>query len=260
MKGKNRAIVYLSSYIAMVLVNIAANFIPIGGSTVGENATNYDVLFMPAGYAFMIWGFIYLLLGIFVIWQILPENRDNKYVDRLGWAFPISCACNVLWLIVWQFNLLILSMIAMTCLLISLFKIYTSLEIGNRTILRKYKYIVNLPFMVYLGWASTTLTVNSTVFLYATRWYGFGFNDWFWACFLVVATVALALYIIKKYDDIIFPIIQIWALIAVMIYSYYCLELVLFCIAGSAVLAVSLIVRGVKEIRIVYKIRKLTEL
>ncbi len=39
------------------------------GKNVGEVSAQYDTLFAPAGYAFAIWGLIYILLILFVGYQ-----------------------------------------------------------------------------------------------------------------------------------------------------------------------------------------------
>ncbi|MEL7342117.1 MAG: hypothetical protein AAGM67_16665 [Bacteroidota bacterium] len=61
--------------IAILLViawNYAVNAIPLNGMTSGEVSTLYPTLITPAGYAFSIWGVIYLGLLAFGIYQLLP--------------------------------------------------------------------------------------------------------------------------------------------------------------------------------------------
>ena len=61
-----RIIIMTFSLIAVVLVNAAANIMPINGKTTGEISNSLPVLFTPAGYAFSIWAVIYLLLAIWL--------------------------------------------------------------------------------------------------------------------------------------------------------------------------------------------------
>jgi len=61
----------------------------------------------PAGGAFSIWGVIYLLLSIFVVYQALPDRfvptRNNKVIfEEIKWVFSINMVINGLWLVVFM--------------------------------------------------------------------------------------------------------------------------------------------------------------
>jgi len=38
----------------------------------------YPTLFTPAGWAFAIWGLIFIMEGVFAVYQLLPSVRDTK--------------------------------------------------------------------------------------------------------------------------------------------------------------------------------------
>ena len=61
----------------MVIINAAANLLPINGNTSGEVSDSYPNLFAPAGYTFVIWGVIYLLLGLYSAWQLGYWREKN---------------------------------------------------------------------------------------------------------------------------------------------------------------------------------------
>lgn len=63
----NRFVVYAGAYVMMVLVNAIAEWLPLNGQTTGEISRKVNVLFTPAGYVFSIWGFIYVLLAIWIL-------------------------------------------------------------------------------------------------------------------------------------------------------------------------------------------------
>jgi hypothetical protein len=42
----------------MIVLNVLANALPLGGRTTGEISDAYPNLFAPAGYTFAIWGLI----------------------------------------------------------------------------------------------------------------------------------------------------------------------------------------------------------
>ena len=55
-------VLVLVTYLAMVIVNILANTLPINGIDTGQVSDAYPNLFAPAPVTFAIWGLIYLLL------------------------------------------------------------------------------------------------------------------------------------------------------------------------------------------------------
>lgn len=57
------------TYVLMIILNALANIIPINGITSGGVSDFYENLFAPAGITFSIWGVIYLLLLLYVVYQ-----------------------------------------------------------------------------------------------------------------------------------------------------------------------------------------------
>ena len=62
-----RQIVTLIAIILAFVVNVASNIFPFNGLTIGQisNTLFKEVLIIPANYAFIIWGLIYLGLFAF---------------------------------------------------------------------------------------------------------------------------------------------------------------------------------------------------
>ena len=66
----------LGVYGVMVAINYLAELLRLGGKDIGEISAKYPNLFTPAGYAFSIWGLIYLLLLIYVIYQLWSGKEE----------------------------------------------------------------------------------------------------------------------------------------------------------------------------------------
>ena len=76
------SILNLLGFLATVVINALASILPINGITTGELSDLYPNLFVPAGLTFAIWGLIYVLLGIFVIYPLIPRvRRDPQKVE-----------------------------------------------------------------------------------------------------------------------------------------------------------------------------------
>ena len=67
--------------IAVLIINYLANALPINNLNTGQISDKFGVLFKPAGYAFSIWGLIYLGLLVFVIYQTIPSQRNSDLVE-----------------------------------------------------------------------------------------------------------------------------------------------------------------------------------
>jgi hypothetical protein len=139
------------AFAVVIVVNTMANAVPLGGQTTGEVSAKYPSLFTPAGYVFSIWGLIYLGLAVFVVWQALPAQRSNQNLAAIRIPFLINCACNAVWIFLWHYDLLLLSMLFMLVILGSLIHVYRTLNIGLSDATAKERWIVHLPFSIYTG-------------------------------------------------------------------------------------------------------------
>ena len=55
--------------VSTIIINYVSNTGLLNGKTIGDVSNGLTTLFTPAGYAFAIWGFIYLLLIGFIFYQ-----------------------------------------------------------------------------------------------------------------------------------------------------------------------------------------------
>jgi hypothetical protein len=231
------------AYILVVVVNsLAGSTTLIGGRNTAEVSNAFPTLVTPAGYTFAIWGIIYLLLGIFVVYQALPKFRDGKFHSRIGWFFVISCALNIVWIFAWQNEYLGVSVLLMLFLLASLIIIYLRLDIGRSDAGRNEKLAVQLPFSVYLGWISIATIANISAMLVSVNWDGFGISPETWALLIIVVATLLACLMAIMRRDIAYELVIIWAFLGIYAKqtSYPTVQTAL--LAGLAVSAVVLAV------------------
>ena len=91
---------YVLLFVGVIAVNGAANALPINGLTTGAVSDLYPNLFTPDGFAFSIWGLIYLGLLAFLI-RILSTS-DKTLVGKLFPWFAINCLANMAWIFAWH--------------------------------------------------------------------------------------------------------------------------------------------------------------
>ena len=207
-----RQLVNVVALVATLGVNGLANALPLNGLTTGEISDRFEVYFVPAGYVFSIWGLIYLALAAFVILQALPAQRDNPRLRRMGYLFALSCAANLAWLFLWHFEVFPLTLVAMVVLLLSLIAIYLRLGIGRSTVSSVERWLVRVPFSIYLGWVTVATIANVTSLLDYLNWGGWGISPEAWAVIMLVTATVVASAVALTRGDIAYSLVLIWAL------------------------------------------------
>jgi hypothetical protein len=214
-------ILNLLGFVGTIVVNTLANALPINNKNTGELSDAHPNLFVPAGITFSIWGIIYLLLTIFVIYQIVyaikNKTEENTFIDKIGMLFFISSLANISWIFSWHYQLLPLSLVIMVVLLISLINIYLQLNIGKQNLIRKENKLVHITFSVYLGWISIATIANITAYLVNMGWNRFGLSEEFWTVIVLIVGIALSLIMLFKRRDIYYCLVVLWAFTGILI-------------------------------------------
>lgn len=212
-----RAILNLAALAATILINFLANALPLNGKTTGEISDSFAVFFVPAGYAFSIWGLIYLGLLAYAVYQLLAPQRDDPYLRSIDSLFLISCAANSVWLFLWHYELFVLTLLAMIILLLSLIAIYLRLDISRAPVSGTFKWLVHRPFSIYLGWVTVATIVNVTVVLADLNWSGWGISPEVWTVVVLFTGAAIAGLVLYRRGDLAYGLVILWAYIAVAV-------------------------------------------
>ena len=206
------------AFVATVIINgLAGSTTLIGGVNTAEISDANPTLITPAGYVFSIWGIIYILLAIFVIYQALPSQKEKEYTKKIGWLFVLSSTANIVWIFLWQYQILSASVILIFLLLATLIAIYLRLNIGKSTASLREKLAVHAPFSVYLGWITIASIANVAVFLVSEKWDGFGISPETWATLIIIVALAITLLVLATRRDIAYSLVIIWALTGIAV-------------------------------------------
>lgn len=210
-----RQIFVLLALIATIAVNVLSNALPLNGLTAGEISDSFDIFFVPAGYVFSIWSVIYLGLIAYAIFQLLPAQRENPRLRQSGWWFVLSSVANSVWLFLWHYGYFGLSVLAMLTLLISLIVIYLRLGVGKEVVSSGERWLVHLPFSIYLGWITVATIANITAFLEFVDWNGFGIAPEIWTIIMLIVAIVVAGLMAYSRQDIAYLLVLIWAFIGI---------------------------------------------
>lgn len=206
------------AFVLTVLVNsLAGSTTLIGGFTTADISNLYPTLITPAGYVFAIWGVIYILLGVFVVYQALPSQKEKDFQDKISWLFVLTSVLNITWLFLWQNQFLLTSVIVMFLLLASLIAIYLRLNIGKSTASFREKLAIQIPFSVYLGWITIASIANVAAFLVSVNWDGFGISRETWAILIIIVALIITLLVIVTRKDVAYALVIVWALAGIAV-------------------------------------------
>ena len=215
------SILNVIGFLGTIVVNGLANALPINNKTTGELSDQYPNLFVPAGLTFSIWGIIYILLTIFVIYQVIVTFRKGQggldVFRKIGYLFFLSSILNIGWIFAWQYEIVPLSLVIMLLLLGCLLAIYIKLGVGKKGPLIKEQYLVHLPFSVYLGWITIATIANVTALLVNLNWNRFGLSEQFWAVAVIIVGIAITLSVLLRRQDIYYCLVVDWALLGILI-------------------------------------------
>ena len=207
----------LISAILALTVNVLATTLPLNGQDTGEISDRFQVLFVPAGYVFAIWGVIYLGWIAFIIFQFRASQKESARLRRLGYLFAISNIANAAWLFCWHYNWFGLSVLVMLTLLGLLIASYLRLDVNRSSVTRAEYWSVDVVFSVYLGWITVATVANISDWLYLVEWNGFGISASGWAVIMLAIASLLGLAMAVTRRDAGYLSVLVWAFIGIAV-------------------------------------------
>ena len=206
------------AFILMLVINLIANLAPIGIGTTGTISQKYDNLFTPAPITFSIWGVIYILMTLFIVYQngwIDKGQRSSQVTNRIGLWFTFSCLFNVAWIFAWHYDAILLSFILIVCLLVSLTMIVERLHKDQPTALETLS--VRVGFDIYFGWIIAATIANACVLFTKLEWNGFGIPDVVWMLILLFASAVIGIAAVFFRHRIFTALTIIWTYAGILV-------------------------------------------
>lgn len=206
----------LSNFIMLILVFLF-NFLTGTGRINGLSQADISGMFptkiTPAGFAFSIWGVIYTLVLISVLWMLYKhkEKRMSKVIQTIGWWFNLSCLANILWTITFSYLKLPLSTLLIAVLLGFLVIILIKLSKLDF----KSSLIFPLAFGIYSGWVMIATVVNIAASLVQSSWSGFGLSEVMWANIILLVALVIVFLVTYRTTNVIIPLPVAWAYFAI---------------------------------------------
>ena len=151
----------VATVVGAVFQVLAGAIVPIGAI-----AKETPSLVIPADYAFAIWGPIFLLCLAYAAYQVLPGNRHNLVLQRVGWLFAGAFFLNGLWEVLVPLRQPVLLQAILAGIFACLAVAYLRLVRSEHGVLSwADRWLVALPLGLLFGWitAANAVSLNDTL-------------------------------------------------------------------------------------------------
>jgi hypothetical protein len=206
------------AFMASILANALANLFMLGGNTTNQVSDKYDNLFVPAGFTFLIWTPIYLLLTFYTLFQLgyFREKRSKlkpELLNQVSKYFAITSGLNAAWIVAWHFEVLWLSVIIIGSMLYCLFVINEMIKDIKMT--GREKLLVRTPFSMYYGWITVATIANVTAWIVSVQWDGWGRNAIAWTVSMLIVGALVSLTVTNRNVDMVYGLVFVWAYLGI---------------------------------------------
>lgn len=217
-KTKLFTLLNLLAYFLTLGVNYLGSSGFINGNTQRDISDRYMTLISPAPFAFSIWGIIYSLLLITLIYLFIKRKdpQISRLVLLISPLFIASALFNMAWIVTFSYERLGISTLLILGLLFSL------LFIVERIYKNRFEFpstLAGLTFTLYGSWVFIATIVNTSLFLVQLEWNGFGLSDSVWTIIVLGIAIAFVFFYLSRFKNAAFPIPIAWAFFG--IYSSY---------------------------------------
>ena len=207
-----RAVLVLVATIGTIAFNGLAAAGYVNGVTPEVISAKYPTVLTPAGYAFTIWGIIYLGLIVFSIYQLLPANILRFRSSRS--IYIVSCVLNCAWIFFWHRDQIGVCLILICGLLVTLLLININFKMPDSL---RTAMVTKAPFGLYFGWVTCAAIVNFAVFLAYSGVNMSGRMSAIFGSACIVFAAGLAMVVRWKLTNYLYAVAVAWALTAIAV-------------------------------------------
>lgn len=207
-----RAILVLVATIGTIAFNGLAAAGYVNGVTPEVISNKYPTVLTPAGYAFTIWGLIYVGMIAFSVYQLLPTNLAR--FRNIRSLYIVTCVLNCAWIYFWHrdqigISLAIICALAVTLLLINIqFKSPDSIRAS---------LVTKAPFGIYFGWVTCAAIVNFAIFLVYMGVTMSSRTSAIFGSVCIVIAAGFAVIVRWKLENYLYAVAVAWALTAIAV-------------------------------------------
>lgn len=189
----------------------------VNGMAVGEVSDAFfgDVLIIPAGFAFSIWGLIYFGILALAVAQAWPGHGDNPHFEEARIPLIANMICNFGWIVFWQSLVFPVATAILVLQFATAVWLYYAMGIPSRPAFSKVETWIRPAMSLYLGWLTVATVVGVAVLLNYWEWGAFGLSMGAWVSIMLVIVAAVGFALTLWWDDPVYTLALVWGLIGV---------------------------------------------
>ncbi len=206
----------LTLFFALIMNSLSGSAV-FDGKTVGAVSEKYNTLIAPAGYAFSIWGLIYLLLIMFIgyQWYGYYKLKQDTEIRQTGIWLALANIANGLWIIAWLNEALGMSVLIIFILLFSLIVLTVRLRLEIWDAPKQTIFFIWWPVVIYLGWIIVASVSNVAAYLVSIGWQGGFLSENMWTIIMIGIASIIYLWLVFSRNLREAALVGVWALVAI---------------------------------------------
>ncbi len=154
LSDRTRSVAVAATAVTQVVIGFGVQLVVSGDSSTGAISDANANPVTPAGYAFSIWGLIYLACLGLAVYQALPAQRTRAVHRRTGWWLVGAFSAATIWVPIFATRTLWLAqvviLVLLGCLVVAVRRLVQAGPAGSRT----EQFALRLPVTLYLGWVT----------------------------------------------------------------------------------------------------------
>jgi len=217
MKNNLRQFVVFFSILSTVMVQLFVISLEMTSATAEKLYAYLPVAPIQSYFIYSVWIIIDIGLSAYAIFQLLPRQRENPWLQKTGYWVVVSVFANSIYFLLGFAGQ---SWLALPFLLVQLFILLFVNQImhsGPRKVSINELLTSYIPIRLYLDWLIFT-SITSIIYLLSfqsTSGFGLAINIWF--TYIRIALFLILFFITITGHDIIFNLIIIWTLLGIII-------------------------------------------
>jgi hypothetical protein len=214
-RQRTRRLVVLAAALFAIVVPLVQNLAGLG-LTQAEFAADGDSTLRVAGYAFSIWGLIYIGILAYAIRQALPQTGESPLLGRMGLPSAVAFFGIGFWIIVAALNLKAASVGVIFASLIALLLplLAVSGHVRALPLLDRERILLVWPLAALAGWLTVAAPLNLITTVTAFDALPAALSPSLWA---IVAVTIVALAVTAVLRTMAYPLPAAWGLLGAFV-------------------------------------------
>ncbi|MCC6553874.1 MAG: hypothetical protein IT372_12760 [Polyangiaceae bacterium] len=205
---------------------ILMNVIPNGGRDIAAAArAGGETALTVAPYTFGIWYLIFLLQLAYMVYQLLPSQRESPVLRAVGWWAVVNSVAQGLWPVAILRGQQTLGWVLILIMLAALIVIEVRVGAAPAALRTEDRLLVRVPYSVNLGWISVATIIGAYSLIFGRAGLqqigasGAATGEVVGGIIALLAAAGLGLLMLFRRGNIAYAAVIVWALIGAAVGS-----------------------------------------